>query len=100
MVTPAVLVESVADMFDAVAQPTLFSVTFRLLHSLKSITPFPLPPEIALGPKARMAAPVKQVLKVAEPPSVITTVTGLEGPQFRLGAVAVTVYVPGGRVIE
>src|SRR4030088_1613437 len=48
IVTPAVKVLKTAVTLWAGAHPKLLTVTFRLLHSLASMTPFPLPPEIAV----------------------------------------------------
>src|SRR5947207_7705631 len=79
MVTPGVLVESVAMMLVAGAQPAFCTLTSNMLHSLASIWPLPLPPETVAGVglfsgKIILATPLRQVLKVAIPPSVIVTI--------------------------
>src|ERR1043166_6830065 len=48
MTTPAVVVESTADTPVSAAQSMLVRVTLSELHSLRSMTPFPLPPETAV----------------------------------------------------
>ena len=68
-------------IFVAVRQPSFLIVTFRLLHSLKSMTPFPLPPEIAADWKTTVGWPVRQVFKVVVKPSVIVTLNGPTGLQ-------------------
>src|ERR1700686_4347980 len=70
IVTPGVLDERTPNTFDAVEHPVLLIVTLRLLHSLASMTPLPLPPEIAAERKAVSAGPVKQVLSVVVAPLV------------------------------
>jgi hypothetical protein len=75
MTTPGVDVESTADTPVRVSEPILRIVTFSELHSLRSMTPFPLPPEIAVELTEGLAA-----LGVAGPslvPAVFGAVSGL-----------------------
>ena len=55
IVTPAVEELSVAEMPVAVLVPVLLSETLRSLHSLKSMVPLPLPPEIVAEANSRLA---------------------------------------------
>ena len=91
MVTPVVLLVRIPDTPVADEHPTLLTATLRLLHSFKSMTPFPLPPEMVRVPRLRTAAPLRHVLNVAVPPSVMTTVAELLGAQLSAGSLAITV---------
>ena len=59
MVTPGVELESTAETFAPVRHPSFLIVTFRLLHSFRSMMPFPFPPDTALDWKTNFAAPLR-----------------------------------------
>jgi hypothetical protein len=76
IVTPGVELESTAETFEPVKHPSFFIVTFKLLHSSRSMVPLPSPPETALDAKTNFAAPVRHWLSVVVWPSVMVTIKG------------------------
>ena len=91
MVTPGVVVDSTPETFEPSKHPTFLIVTFRLLHSLRSMTPFPLPPKTAADSKTNFAEPIRHMFSVVVPPSVIVTITGAAGAQDRAASETLTV---------
>src|ERR1051326_8552077 len=65
MVTPALVVERVAKMLVAVAVPLLRRISLRLLHSLGSIRPLPLPP-VRMTESTSSTGPVPATLNLAD----------------------------------
>lgn len=66
---------------DAVKQPTLASVTLRLLHSSLSMIPLPFPPETTADRNEVFGVPCKQALRVVVSPFVTVTLKGPAGWQ-------------------
>ena len=80
IVTPAVVVDSVAETPVAFAQPLFFNATFRLAHSLLLIMPLSLPAESSIATLSSSRFEVPTILKflVVVPLLVMVTV-GLAG---------------------
>jgi hypothetical protein len=81
MVTPGVELEIVAETLVAVEHPSFLIATVKSMHSLASMTPIPLPPEIVAELKIAFGVPLRQAFSVVISPSVIVTVNGPAGLQ-------------------
>ena len=90
IVTPEAELESMAEMPVSFEHPRFSRVTVRLLHSLKSMRPFPLPPEMAVALKAKRGGPPSAASKTATPPSSTTTLPATEAPHPRAKSEALT----------
>src|SRR5437870_13429023 len=78
MVTPAVDVVRVALITDSFAQPLFAMVTLRSTHSLRLMTPFPLPAAVSLtetAPNSSFELPVLQKSCVTTPSVGTITLT-------------------------
>src|SRR5882672_2397494 len=101
IVTPAVPVDSVAEMTDSLAQPLFLSGTVSLMHSSRLTTPLLLPfvaSSMVRPLVCRFDAPdMQKFWFVVEPEVAMTeTVAGVPLVQFRSESAALAEYVPAG----
>ena len=97
-VTPGVVVVSVAELAVASAQPLFFNSIFRLTHSLRLMTPLPLPMmsrrQSSRRSPRRFEVPVMVKFWVVVPPLVMVTVADWQARrdvQLRSASAAVAV---------